>query len=192
MTSRMLGIGFLSPAIIAASIFFLLPVLLTVVFAFTNMSTSTGIMGGDYQINTEQLRSVAETGVSAETVEKLETAGYQISEAGLAALAEQFGESTAEDLREDFIGEAFAARRDLESVLRQLDDPIRKTRDRKAAADLFAVTVIGERFDTQDQFRTALGETGIDPMALPEEWLRRLAEKHLSEEEKKLVEALGG
>ncbi len=163
MTSRMLGIGFLSPAIIAASIFFLLPVLLTVVFAFTNMSTSTGIMGGDYQINTEQLRSVAETGVSAETVEKLETAGYQISEAGLAALAEQFGESTAEDLREDFIGEAFAARRDLESVLRQLDDPIRKTRDRKAAADLFAVTVIGERFDTQDQFRTALGETGIDP-----------------------------
>jgi len=36
------------------------------------------------------------------------------------------------------------------------------------------------------------GETGVDPMALPEEWLRRLAEKHLSEEEKKLVESLGG
>ena len=104
MTSRMLGLGFLSPAIIAASIFFLLPVLLTVVFAFTNMSTSTGIMGGDYQINTERLRSVAETGISAETLEKLETAGYQISEAGLAALAEQFGESTADDLRENFIG----------------------------------------------------------------------------------------
>jgi uncharacterized protein with von Willebrand factor type A (vWA) domain len=29
-------------------------------------------------------------------------------------------------------------------------------------------------------------------MALPEEWLRRLAEKHLSDEEKKLVESLGG
>ncbi|MCE3519732.1 hypothetical protein LXJ58_33810, partial [Escherichia coli] len=27
---------------------------------------------------------------------------------------------------------------------------------------------------------------------LPEEWLRRLAEKHLTEEEKKLIEALGG
>ena len=36
------------------------------------------------------------------------------------------------------------------------------------------------------------GEGGIDPAALPEEWLRRLAEKHLTEEEKKLVEALGG
>ena len=36
------------------------------------------------------------------------------------------------------------------------------------------------------------GEAGIDPMNLPEEWLRKLAEKHLTEEEKKLVEALGG
>jgi uncharacterized protein with von Willebrand factor type A (vWA) domain len=36
------------------------------------------------------------------------------------------------------------------------------------------------------------GEGGIDVANLPEEWLRKLAEKHLSEEEKKLVEALGG
>jgi len=36
------------------------------------------------------------------------------------------------------------------------------------------------------------GEGAVDVAALPEEWLRRLAEKHLTEEEKKLVEALGG
>jgi uncharacterized protein with von Willebrand factor type A (vWA) domain len=36
------------------------------------------------------------------------------------------------------------------------------------------------------------GEDGIDIANLPEEWLRRLAEKHLSDEEKKLVQALGG
>jgi uncharacterized protein with von Willebrand factor type A (vWA) domain len=36
------------------------------------------------------------------------------------------------------------------------------------------------------------GEAAIDVRNLPEEWLRRLAEKHLTEEEKKLVEALGG
>ncbi|MCI5075205.1 VWA domain-containing protein [Oricola sp.] len=36
------------------------------------------------------------------------------------------------------------------------------------------------------------GEGGVDVANLPEEWLRKLAEKHLSEEEKKLVEALGG
>ncbi|MFI0842610.1 VWA domain-containing protein [Mesorhizobium sp. IMUNJ 23232] len=36
------------------------------------------------------------------------------------------------------------------------------------------------------------GEAAIDVATLPEEWLRRLAEKHLTDEEKKLVEALGG
>jgi len=36
------------------------------------------------------------------------------------------------------------------------------------------------------------GSDILDPANLPEEWLRRLAEKHLTEEEKKLVEALGG
>ena len=36
------------------------------------------------------------------------------------------------------------------------------------------------------------GEAPVDVANIPEEWLRRLAEKHLTEEEKKLVEALGG
>ncbi|ATU90475.1 vWA domain-containing protein [Phyllobacterium zundukense] len=36
------------------------------------------------------------------------------------------------------------------------------------------------------------GEGAVDVANLPEEWLRRLAEKHLTEEEKKLIEALGG
>jgi len=36
------------------------------------------------------------------------------------------------------------------------------------------------------------GEGGINVADIPEEWLRRLAEKHLTEEEKRLVEALGG
>ncbi|MGR6432839.1 vWA domain-containing protein [Rhizobium sp. PAMB 3174] len=35
-------------------------------------------------------------------------------------------------------------------------------------------------------------EAGPTDAAIPEEWLRRLAEKHLTEEEKKLVESLGG
>lgn len=36
------------------------------------------------------------------------------------------------------------------------------------------------------------GENAIDVANLPAEWLMRLAEKHLTEEEKRLVEALGG
>lgn len=163
MTSRMLGIGFLTPALVAVFIFFLLPVLLTIVFAFTNMSTSTGITGGDYRIIEDRIRNLPDAGVSKASIDKLEAAGFQITEAGLAALAEQFSEDTAEELREDFLGETYAARRDLERVLRQLDEPIRKTRDRKAAADLFAVSIINERFDTEADFRAALTSTGIDP-----------------------------
>ncbi|TJX72101.1 MAG: VWA domain-containing protein, partial [Mesorhizobium sp.] len=36
------------------------------------------------------------------------------------------------------------------------------------------------------------GPDAVNVADIPEEWLRRLAEKHLTEEEKKLVEALGG
>ena len=36
------------------------------------------------------------------------------------------------------------------------------------------------------------GEAVFDIANIPEDWLRRLAEKHLTEEEKRLVEALGG
>jgi hypothetical protein len=38
----------------------------------------------------------------------------------------------------------------------------------------------------------AAGAEGPEAAALPEEWLRKLAEKHLTEEEKALVESLGG
>lgn len=39
----------------------------------------------------------------------------------------------------------------------------------------------------------AIGGAGaVDAETIPEEWLRKLAEKHLSDEEKRLVEALGG
>ncbi|MVA96371.1 VWA domain-containing protein [Nitratireductor sp. CAU 1489] len=36
------------------------------------------------------------------------------------------------------------------------------------------------------------GEGAVDVANIPEEWLHRLAEKHLTEEERKLVEAMGG
>jgi uncharacterized protein with von Willebrand factor type A (vWA) domain len=36
------------------------------------------------------------------------------------------------------------------------------------------------------------GEAGPESVALPEDWLQKLAEKHLSDEEKRLIEALGG
>ena len=51
-----------------------------------------------------------------------------------------------------------------------------------------------------DKFDRVFGETfkglelgeAIEAESIPEEWLRKLAEKHLSEEEKAQIEALGG
>lgn len=54
-----------------------------------------------------------------------------------------------------------------------------------------------DRFDQVfgEHFRgltTISGADGVDVETLPEEWLRKLAEKHLTPEEKALVESLGG
>ena len=55
-----------------------------------------------------------------------------------------------------------------------------------------------DRFDRvfAEAFRGLAGqgtsEEGTTAVELPEEWLRRMAEKHLSDEDKQLIEALGG
>ncbi|PST18190.1 VWA domain-containing protein [Rhizobium sp. JAB6] len=57
-----------------------------------------------------------------------------------------------------------------------------------------------DRFDQifADYFRgvEAIGgnadEEAVEPATIPEEWLRKLAERHLSEEERRQIEALGG
>ena len=51
-----------------------------------------------------------------------------------------------------------------------------------------------DRFDKvfAEAFRGLLSDKGDEPVALPDEWLERLAEKHLSAEEKAQIKALGG
>jgi uncharacterized protein with von Willebrand factor type A (vWA) domain len=51
--------------------------------------------------------------------------------------------------------------------------------------------VFGESFKGISQPAPA-GETGIEPQELPEEWLRLLAEKNLTDAEKAEIEAMGG
>ena len=51
-----------------------------------------------------------------------------------------------------------------------------------------------DRFDRvfSEVFKGVLGDGGVGAVDLPTEWLMKLAEKHLSDEEKAMVEALGG
>lgn len=159
-----LGLGFLAPALIMVVLFFLAPVVLTGTFAFTNMSTSTGITGGAYKLGASNLRALADAGVPDDTLALIEDAGYRIDEAGLAALARDYGDSPARALRAAHAGAHFTSRRDIESALKDLRLPeLRSTRDRKAAAALFKRSILNERYETELQFRAALSEAGIPP-----------------------------
>ncbi|WP_174825263.1 carbohydrate ABC transporter permease [Ruegeria arenilitoris] len=157
-----LGFGFLAPAMIVVTLFFLAPVILTVFFAFTNMSTSTGITGGEYLLTQSDLREVKASGVSEETYDKLENAGYVVDETGLALLAEARDQATADELADLHAGAQFSSRRDMERALKDLRaNRIRSTRDRKALAELFTSSVMDERFQTEEEFRAALTAASI-------------------------------
>jgi inositol-phosphate transport system permease protein len=56
--SKTLGFFLITPAVIIIVMLFLIPVLLTAVFAFTDMSTATGISGGAYQISPAALQEL--------------------------------------------------------------------------------------------------------------------------------------
>jgi inositol-phosphate transport system permease protein len=162
MRQDRIGFLFLTPALIAVVVFYLLPVVMTAVFAFTNMSTATGIRGGDYMLTEDGLRDLAEDGLSEATLAQLGDAGYVVDAEGLAALAEAYGDRLAQRIEDELGGQSFASSRDLERALRDLRAPeIRVTRDRKQAADLFQRSVLNTRHDTAAAFRAELASAGI-------------------------------
>lgn len=159
-----LGLGFLSPALIVVVLFFLAPVILTGFFAFTNMSTATGITGGEYTLTQSSVRALRDAGLSDSSAAVLEDSGYVVDDKGLAALAETFDQATADEFAKLHAGARFSDRRDIERALKDLrDNRIRKTRDRKAAAELFKRSVLNERFETEAGFRAALTEANVPP-----------------------------
>ncbi|KPP83877.1 MAG: ABC-type inositol-phosphate uptake system permease component InoF [Rhodobacteraceae bacterium HLUCCA08] len=162
MRQDRIGFLFLTPALIAVVLFYLLPVVMTAVFAFTNMSTSTGIRGGDYMLTEGSLRDLREQGLNEATLSHLADAGYVVDAEGLAALAEAFGAPLAERVEAALGGQSFATGRDLERALRDLRAPeIRMTRDRKRAADLFQRSVLNIRHDTAAALAADLSAAGI-------------------------------
>ena len=157
-----LGFGFLAPAMLVVALFFLAPVIMTGFFAFTNMSTSTGITGGEYLLTQSNLRALENSDLSEDTMAALRSSSYRVDEAGLARLAEAHGKATADELRSLHGGTVFTGRRDMERALKDLRaNRIRSTRDRKTAAELFTASVLDERFTDEPAFRAALSGAGI-------------------------------
>ncbi|MEO1679107.1 MAG: sugar ABC transporter permease [Pseudomonadota bacterium] len=164
MRGTWLAFLFMLPALLVAVLFYLVPVVMTGVFAFTNMSTSTGIRGGEYMLTLDSLRDLRADGFPEDTLATLESAGFLVDEAGLARLADAFGEDLAQEVGVALGGNSYDSRRDLERDLRDLRaDEIRVTRDRKLAADAFETSILNNRYPTEDAFRAALDGTGLDP-----------------------------
>lgn len=154
------------PALVAAVVFYLVPVVMTGVFSFTDMSTATGIRGGAYVLTTSSLRTLTEQGVPADVVEALEGVGYVVDEPGLARLEAAFDAGLAGTVRARHLGDRYESRRALEEDLRDLRaDALRSPRARKAAADLFATGVLNTRYPTETAFRAALEGARVDPGA---------------------------
>ena len=162
MRQDRIGLLFLTPALIAVVVFYLLPVVMTGVFAFTNMSTATGIRGGDYMLTEDSLRDLREDGLNEAALSQLSDAGYVVDAEGIAALAEVFGDRLAERVQDSLGGQSFATSRELERALRDLRaQEIRVTRDRKQAAALFQRSVLNTRHDTAEALRAELTTAGI-------------------------------
>lgn len=159
-SSKALGLLLITPALIIIILFFLVPVVLTAIFSFTNMSTATGITGGAYQIapnSLQRLRSVI-----PEIAEQLAEPKYIIDERGLAAL-EGLGivPSVASELRAKHLDEVFPTRREAERMIKGLADRP-STREVKQISEQFNRSLVNARFPSKNALFTALDGQGLE------------------------------
>lgn len=160
--SRVLGLVLLAPAFVFVILFFLAPVILTGVFALTNMSTATGITGGAFQITPTSMRSLNESHGEAALAETLSTVRYTVDEAGIAAAAaDGVDAATLTELEEKLGGQTFDSRRLLEREIKKLDNRPRATRALKALSAKFERSIVNQRFDTEPDLFDAVEAMGV-------------------------------
>lgn len=174
--TSLLGIGFLMPALIMVVAFFLIPVVLTGVFAFTNMSTATGISGGDYMLTPKIIKALrADVTFDAKLLDALGSTTYRIDKAGLeAAKAAKVKPAFLKEIASELDGKSFKSRRDLERKLKDLKSRPRSTRQLKQTAEIFSRSILNQRYETKDQLEDAFADIGV---AMDETQKQRLLEQ---------------
>jgi len=156
------GLLFLTPAVIFVFLFFLAPVVLTGVFSFTNMSTATGIMGGEYRLSPVVMRDLKAKGFDATLLARLTETQCIIDEAGLDKARKTGADGAAiKELAERHIGERFKNRRDLERMLKKLDNRPSSIREIKKLAASFEQSIYNETYAEKEIFLIAISELGV-------------------------------
>lgn len=166
--TRILGALFLVPALVFVVLFYLLPVVLTGVFAFTNMSTATGIGAGEWRLTPSTLRGLEGGTLAPDAVARLRRDAYVIDAAGLyRARAAGVDADFLEELAERHGGATFAGRRAFERAVRELDERPRSFRELRGAVAHFERSVVNRTFQSRAAFLAAVAELGValDPRA---------------------------
>lgn len=161
-SSKTLGLVLIAPAVVLVIALFLIPVALTAVFSFTNMSTSTGISGGAYQIAPNTLQRLRDRHDMGELAAQLAEPKYVIDEQGLAALeGMDISAGVIAELRQNHLGKSFADRREVERMIRDLRDrpPVREV---KRISGELNRSLVNARFGSREALLTALGTIGVE------------------------------
>lgn len=159
-SSRTLGFLLITPAVVIIVMLFLLPVVLTAVFAFTNMSTATGITGGAYQISPTALQQLRDHYGMPAMAERLAQSAFVIDEAGTAALAKTGLEPGIVAELRNHLGESFATRRDAERALRSLSHRP-STREVRQIGDQFNRSIVNARYDSERALLAGTASIGV-------------------------------
>ncbi|PLW78752.1 carbohydrate ABC transporter permease [Cohaesibacter celericrescens] len=160
--TSLLGLGFLTPALIMILVFFLIPVVLTGVFAFTNMSTATGIQGGEYMISPKTIRRLESDPLfDKKTLDRLSSTSYRVDEFGLTkALEAKIKPAFLKEIKKNLLGKSFKSRRDFERTLKKLKSRPRSPRALKQAAEPFSRSILNQRYESETAFIAALENLG--------------------------------
>lgn len=160
-SSRRLGLLFLAPAFVMVVLFFFAPTVLTGVFSFTTMSTSTGIYGGDYFVSEDALRRLAADG-EPELAQQLTGTSYKIDAAGIEAVRTgEGGAALADEIAATLAGRHFADQREAERAIKDLNSRPRSIRALKAVVELFRRSVAGARFADKAGLYAAVEASGV-------------------------------
>nr|WP_316860735.1 sugar ABC transporter permease [uncultured Cohaesibacter sp.] len=161
--TSLLGLAFLTPALLMVILFFLIPVVLTGVFSFTNMSTATGISGGDYMVSPVIIKRLADDpDFDQKLLEQLNATTYKVDDNGFARAVEaNLKPAFIKEIKGNLDGKSFKSRRDFERALKKLKSRPRSMRELKLAAEPFSSTILNQRYATIDDLQTAIEALGV-------------------------------
>ena len=160
--SKYLGLFMLAPAGLFVLLFFLIPVLLTGVFGFTNMSTATGITGGSYLANQSSMQALSDRQGFGDLADQINQIVYTIDDGGLeAAKQDGVNAETLKELKRKFTGTSFDHRRKIERAIKNLDSRPPNIRAVKALAKHFERSIINIRFKSSEEILAAIEENGV-------------------------------